>query len=64
MHTDMDTQKRILDSASELIHARSYADVGVSAICEHAGVKKGSFYHFFRSKQELTLTVLDTYITN
>ena len=62
MHTDVDTQQRILDSASALIHSRSYADVGVSAICEHAGVKKGSFYHFFRSKRELTLTVLDSYI--
>ena len=56
-----DTQQRILDSARELIYARSYADVGVAAICEHAGVKKGSFYHFFPSKRELTLAVLDAY---
>jgi len=56
-----DTQQRILDSARELIYSRSYADVGVAAICEHAGVKKGSFYHFFPSKRELTLAVLDAY---
>lgn len=63
MELEVDTQQRILDSASELIHARSYADVGVAEICEHAEVKKGSFYHFFRSKRDLTLAVLDTYYT-
>ncbi len=38
---------------------RSYADVGVSEICDHAGVQKGSFYHFFASKQDLALAVID-----
>ena len=61
MHPNVDTQQRILDSARELIHSRSYADVGVADICEHAGVKKGSFYHFFPSKRDLTLAVLDAY---
>lgn len=56
-----DTKQRILASARELIYSRSYTDVGVAAICTHAGVKKGSFYHFFASKQELTLEVLDTF---
>lgn len=59
MHPIVDTQQRILDSARELIYSRSYADVGVAAICEHAGVKKGSFYHFFPSKRDLTLAMLD-----
>ncbi|HEY9099816.1 MAG TPA: TetR/AcrR family transcriptional regulator [Thiobacillus sp.] len=59
MQTIIDTQQRILDSARELIFSRSYADVGVAAICEHAGVKKGSFYHFFPSKQALTIAILD-----
>jgi TetR/AcrR family transcriptional repressor of nem operon len=54
-----DTQQRILDAARELIYARSYADVGVAEICESAGVQKGSFYHFFPSKRDLTLAVLD-----
>ena len=59
MEVTVDTQQRILDSARELIFSRSYADVGVAAICEHAGVKKGSFYHFYPSKQALTIAVLD-----
>lgn len=61
MQPTIDTQQRILDSARELIYSRSYADVGVAAICEHAGVKKGSFYHFYPSKRDLTLAVIDTY---
>lgn len=61
MAIETDTRQRILDAARELIHTRSYADVGIAAICERAGVQKGSFYHFFPSKQELTLTVLDTF---
>ncbi|MBT5228751.1 MAG: TetR/AcrR family transcriptional regulator [Methylococcales bacterium] len=56
-----DAKERILDSAQSLIYARSYADVGVQEICEKAGVKKGSFYHFFPSKSDLTLAVLEQY---
>lgn len=54
-----DTKQRLLDTAQELFYARSYADVGVQEICEKAGVKKGSFYHFFPSKRDLTLAMLD-----
>jgi len=61
MAAQPDTYDRILHAARELIHSRSYADVGVAAICDQAQVKKGSFYHFFPSKQELTLAVLDIY---
>ncbi len=54
-----DAKEKLLDSALDLIHARSYADVSVQELCEHAGVKKGSFYHFFPSKRDLTLAALD-----
>ncbi len=59
MKNTNDTYQRIIDSAQALIHARSYSDVGVAAICEKANVQKGSFYHFFSSKQELTLAVIE-----
>lgn len=61
MPNPSDTYQRILQSAKDLIYSSSYADVGVAAICEKAEVKKGSFYHFFPSKQHLTLAVIETY---
>jgi len=54
-----DTKQRLLDSAQKLFYARSYEDVGVQEICQAAGVRKGSFYHFFPSKRDLTLAMLD-----
>ena len=54
-----DAKQRILNSAQVLMLARGYAGTKVDEICEHAGVSKGSFYHFFPSKRDLTLAVLD-----
>jgi TetR/AcrR family transcriptional repressor of nem operon len=54
-----DTEERLVRAAAGLWHARSYADVGVNEICEVADVRKGSFYHFFASKQELAVAVID-----
>jgi TetR/AcrR family transcriptional repressor of nem operon len=61
MNTPIDTRQRLLNSARDLLHSRSYGNVGVKEICDMAGVQKGSFYHFFPSKQELTLAVLDEF---
>ncbi len=55
----IDTRSRILSTARELFHARSYADVGIKEICDIAEIQKGSFYHFFPSKQELAMAVID-----
>ncbi|MGD2117079.1 MAG: TetR/AcrR family transcriptional regulator [Chromatiales bacterium] len=54
-----DTRTRILSTARELFHSRSYADVGIKEICDLAQVQKGSFYHFFQSKQDLAMAVID-----
>ena len=61
MNTPIDTRQRLLNSARDLLHSRSYGNVGVKEICDMAGVQKGSFYHFFPSKQELVLAVLDEF---
>ena len=52
-------RERIIESAFSLWFRRSYADVGVSEICADAGVQKGSFYHFFPSKTDLAVAVVD-----
>jgi TetR/AcrR family transcriptional repressor of nem operon len=54
-----DARERLIASAIELIYARSYGAVSVDDVCKHAGVHKGSFYHFFPSKQELLLAAID-----
>ncbi|MCP4201693.1 MAG: TetR/AcrR family transcriptional regulator [bacterium] len=54
-----DARERLIESGSELMHQRGYTAVGVSGLCEAAGVKKGSFYHFFPSKVELAAAVID-----
>jgi TetR/AcrR family transcriptional repressor of nem operon len=56
-----DARDRLLQSAGRLIHDRGYSAVSVSDICDDAGLKKGSFYHFFPSKRDLVLEAIDRY---
>ncbi|MEM9203905.1 MAG: TetR family transcriptional regulator [Actinomycetota bacterium] len=57
--TDIDPKQRLLTAAHRLMYARSYEAVGVAELCREAGVQKGSFYHFFASKQDLAIEMLD-----
>jgi TetR/AcrR family transcriptional repressor of nem operon len=54
-----DAREKLICSAFQLWFRRSYAGVGVTEICEDAGVQKGSFYHFFPSKTDLAVAVVD-----
>jgi len=54
-----DAKDRLINSAKELIFMRSYSAVGINELCIHAGVQKGSFYHYFSTKREMMLEVLD-----
>ena len=46
-------------ASTELTWERGYNAVTVDAICERAGVKKGSFYHFFESKAALAIASME-----
>lgn len=54
-----DARERLVEEASHLFHTRSYAGVGVQELCEAAGINKGSFYHYFPSKEDLAAAVID-----
>src|SRR5277367_3993264 len=56
-----DSQQRLMDAAHELIWGYSYGAVTIEAICEKAGVKKGSFYYFFDSKSDLAMAAIDAW---
>lgn len=55
------TRQRIIEVAKTRFHNRSYADVGIKEICDMASIQKGSFYHFFPSKRDLVLAVIDEF---
>lgn len=54
-----DAKERLLEAMMELIWTGSYGRTSVDHICDHAGVKKGSFYHFFESKSALALAAVN-----
>lgn len=54
-----ETRSKLLHVALELIWRSSYHATGVDRICATAGVNKGSFYHFFATKEDLAVAALD-----
>ena len=54
-----DARERLMEAVSELIFSGSYGATTIDDICEKAGVKKGSFYYFFKSKAELAEAALE-----
>lgn len=55
------TKDRLLDAAQRLMLAKGFPATTVEEICETAGLTKGSFFHYFESKDDLGKAVLDRY---
>ena len=49
------SRTRLLEAGSTVIRAKGYTATTVDDICAEAGVTKGSFFHHFKSKEELVL---------
>lgn len=48
----------IIEKAAMLIHYYGYNNLGISKILSELGIPKGTFYHFFKSKEEMLLEVI------
>jgi TetR/AcrR family transcriptional repressor of nem operon len=53
------SKTKLLDAALTVIRSQGYAATTVDDICHAAGVTKGSFFHHFKSKDELALAAAD-----
>ena len=56
------TRERLLENAARLFHEQGYAATGISTILRETGVRSGSLYHFFDSKEVLLKAVLERYL--
>jgi TetR/AcrR family transcriptional repressor of nem operon len=61
LRTTPGTKQRILDTAANLIWSNSFEATGIAEILEKSNVGSGSFYWFFKTKEELVLAVLEDY---
>lgn len=55
------TKEKLLDAAQQLMLAKGFPATTVDEICDTAGFTKGSFFHYFESKEHLGKEVLDRF---
>ena len=61
MQNKQTSREKILQSAVQLFLGDGYEATSVNDICKHAGVSKGSFYHYFETKQVLFLSLMENW---
>src|ERR1700752_5200381 len=50
-----DSRTRLLEATMRVVRTKGYTAATVDDICQSAGVTKGSFFHHFKGKEDLTL---------
>ncbi len=53
------TREQILQTARKLFMQRGYHNTSIYDLFERAGITKGAFYHHWKTKEDLALTILE-----
>jgi TetR/AcrR family transcriptional regulator, transcriptional repressor for nem operon len=56
-----DKKLKLIDSAIRLMLRQGYSDTSVDQICAEAGVTKGSFFHYFASKEQICRAAMQSW---
>ncbi|MCF6245736.1 MAG: TetR/AcrR family transcriptional regulator [Desulfobacula sp.] len=54
-----DTKHKILEAGARIIHHKGFHHTGIQEVLNAAGVPKGSFYFYFKSKDDFGLHIID-----
>ena len=57
--TSTDTRYHIIQTGADLIGQKGFGATGINGVLTSAGVPKGSFYHYFKSKNDFGLAIID-----
>jgi len=60
----LEVRQHIIDTARRLMARRGYTAVGLNELLKAADVPKGSFYHYFDSKEAFGQALLDSYFAS
>lgn len=61
MTEERTTRQRLIETARDLFLLNGYHTTGIAEIVQGAGVRPGSLYYFFPTKEDLLLAVLEWY---
>ena len=56
-----ESRQRLIECAAELFWKNGYSATGISEILKQTGLPKGSFYFYFKSKDDLATAVTEYY---
>lgn len=59
--TTITSRDKLIQVGAELIAEHGYTATGINTILKHSGVPKGSFYHYFGSKEDFGLAVIESF---
>lgn len=62
--TAADVRQHILDTAKPIMLCKGFTGVGLNEILAAAGIPKGSFYHYFGSKEVFGEAMLESYFVD
>jgi TetR/AcrR family transcriptional repressor of nem operon len=55
-------KQKIIETGADIIHLKGFHHTGIQEILDATGVPKGSFYNYFKSKEDFGLQVIDHYV--
>ena len=55
----LERKNEILDTAEKLFYQQGYEKVSIANIIDTIGIAKGTFYHYFKSKEELLDQIIE-----
>lgn len=64
MIENIDTKQSLIKAGIRLFALNPYAEVSVDSIVNEANISKGSFYYYFKSKEEFYKSLLDYAFNN
>lgn len=56
-----DTRALLIEAGTALMFEKGYTNTGIQEVLGRVGVPKGSFYHYFDSKEEFALAIIENF---